>query len=172
MAVMISRAVNVQLRSSSNLMSQIQRKSHHRTDEGPEPTHNNGGGGGGGSSGSRGSNGNSSGSSSRSLQSAAAPSSSSPVMWDPGRDDDESDLWLPDFSKTLPINVEGFFSGTDYAPRVFESLREHFGISSRQYAADMGCLGTGKEGEGKSKQLFFTVRRSTMVPVYWSSLAS
>lgn len=56
--------------------------------------------------------------------------------------------------------MEGFFSGVDYAPRVFDSIRENFGINSGLFAADMGRLGKGKEGEGKSKQLFFQVRAS------------
>ena len=73
------------------------------------------------------------------------------------KDRDEDGLWLPDFTEKTSVKVEGFFSGVDYAPRVFESLRQHFGISSGQFAADMGRLGEGKEGEGKSKQLFFQV---------------
>jgi len=136
LAVMISRAVNVQARSQSRLLAQIhnqapkQNQVRRKRDETP----------------------------------------STAALWETVRQRDESGLWLPDFSKTRTINVEGFFSGVDYAPRVFDSIRRHFGINSAKFAADMGSLGAGKEGEGKSKQLFFLVRRTQCVDVALSVL--
>eukprot|EP00750_Incisomonas_marina_P027031 INCI6088.1.p1 GENE.INCI6088.1~~INCI6088.1.p1 ORF type:complete len:540 (-),score=86.25 INCI6088.1:111-1577(-) len=122
LAVMISRAVNVQVRSKSRLIAQIHNPAARQARQ--------------------------------ARRSTGAPMSSSD-LWETVKNRDESDLWLPDFSKTRSINVEGFFTGIDYAPRVFESIRQHFDIRSGHFAADMGRLGEGKEGEGKSKQLFF-----------------
>ena len=124
LAVMISRAVNVQVRSKSRLIAQIHNPAARQARQ--------------------------------ARRSTGAPMSSSD-LWETVKNRDESDLWLPDFSKTRSINVEGFFTGIDYAPRVFESIRQHFDIRSGHFAADMGRLGEGKEGEGKSKQLFFQV---------------
>ena len=151
LAIMISRAVNVQSRSRSTLLSSIHTKAVSKGQGRTTKNH------------SRKNNrvhgqGSSGGSPATSPLASKAPSDySNTDLWNTVRSRDETGLWIPDFSKTRPINVEGFFTGIDYAPQVFESIREHFGIQSRQFAADLGRLGEGKEGEGKSKQLFFMV---------------
>lgn len=61
------------------------------------------------------------------------------------------------YQRTTPVTFDNVtFEFTQYAPQIFLSIREHFGINNQAYIKSMSQLKGGQVGEGKSGMLFFS----------------
>eukprot|EP00939_MAST-03C_sp_MAST-3C-sp1_P002641 g2641.t1 len=71
-----------------------------------------------------------------------------------GTADDEFSPPL-NFDEISNLKMSDTVSCKDYAPTVFSALRLSYGVGDKSFIQSMGSLTGGKEGEGKSKMLFF-----------------